>query len=317
MLWLILVAVIPITTCQRTDTWDSCGCNWLTWQAWSNCSSRCYGGQIRERLVNVLDTPECGTFESCDGGNGASERRDCNKHCDTGHYNGYGCSCPLGRYGECCDSILTCAKPVSIPHGKVHGGRFQYNDVITYTCDTSFNLTGPYERTCMVNGGWSLSTPRCIFAESCRSGPCQNGGTCVDGLDRYDCICGSGWTGKNCDVHVDDDHPARDSAAEDSPNTTLVIVLSTVSALVLIAVVIVVVCRVKGTKTRRSSSAVWPKKNQADSSSPPAYTPGHILGDTLNTGAACSSMSPQTPQSPPDSSMSPGNIPQQSDVTTE
>ncbi|XP_067682435.1 sushi, nidogen and EGF-like domain-containing protein 1 [Haliotis asinina] len=202
MLWLILVAVIPIAACQRTDKWDSCGCHWDTWQAWSKCSSRCYGRQVRERKVWHHNTPECEGFEACDGGRGGYVRRDCNNHCDAGYYNGYRCSCPMGRYGECCGSIVICAKPASIPHGDVHGDRYQYDDVITYTCDANYNLTGPYERKCMVNGGWSRSTPRCLFAESCKSDPCQNGGTCVDGLDRYDCVCGRGWTGKNCDVDV-------------------------------------------------------------------------------------------------------------------
>ncbi|XP_071080917.1 sushi, nidogen and EGF-like domain-containing protein 1 [Haliotis cracherodii] len=202
MLWVILVAIIPISSCQRTGKWDSCGCHWATWEDWSKCSSRCYGRQIRQRKVWHHTTSDCAGFEACDAGNGGWERSDCNKHCDAGYYNGYRCTCPRGRYGVCCGDVVTCARPLSITHGQVHGTRFNYDDVITYTCDTSYNLTGSYERTCLVNGGWSRSIPRCLFAETCKSGPCQNGGTCVDGLDRYDCICGSGWTGKNCDVDI-------------------------------------------------------------------------------------------------------------------
>ncbi|XP_046578196.1 uncharacterized protein LOC124285952 [Haliotis rubra] len=118
------------------------------------------------------------------------------------------------------------------------------------------------------------------------------------------------------DCSTDGGHSPPDSAADDSPNTALVIVLPTLSALVLIIVVIVVPFKVKGTKVKRSGSALWPKKYKADCSpSPPPYTPGNILDDTCNIGAPWYPL--QTAQSPPDSSMSPVKIPPQSDVTTE
>ncbi|XP_067682073.1 sushi, von Willebrand factor type A, EGF and pentraxin domain-containing protein 1-like isoform X2 [Haliotis asinina] len=89
------------------------------------------------------------------------------------------------------------------------------------------------------------------------------------------------------DCSTDDDHPAPDSAADDSPNITLVIVLPTLSALVLIVVVVVVAFKVKRTKVKRSGSSVCPKKDKTDSSpSPPPYTPGHTLEDTWSVGAA-------------------------------
>lgn len=34
---------------------------------------------------------------------------------------------------------------------------------------------------------------------SCASNPCLNGGTCVNGLDRYDCTCTSSFNGINCE----------------------------------------------------------------------------------------------------------------------
>ena len=37
-------------------------------------------------------------------------------------------------------------------------------------------------------------------AHTCLSNPCQNGGSCVDGLERYDCRCLPGWDGVNCEI---------------------------------------------------------------------------------------------------------------------
>ena len=35
--------------------------------------------------------------------------------------------------------------------------------------------------------------------DDCNNSPCQNGGTCVDGVDEYTCSCeGTGFTGENC-----------------------------------------------------------------------------------------------------------------------
>src|SRR6185436_1668564 len=32
--------------------------------------------------------------------------------------------------------------------------------------------------------------------------PCQNGGTCVDGVNAYTCNCPAGWTGTNCQQEI-------------------------------------------------------------------------------------------------------------------
>lgn len=33
----------------------------------------------------------------------------------------------------------------------------------------------------------------------CESGPCQNGGTCLDSLNSYQCLCTEGYEGDNCE----------------------------------------------------------------------------------------------------------------------
>ena len=35
--------------------------------------------------------------------------------------------------------------------------------------------------------------------DECSSDPCQNGGTCEDGVNEYTCQCATGYTGTNCE----------------------------------------------------------------------------------------------------------------------
>ena len=36
--------------------------------------------------------------------------------------------------------------------------------------------------------------------DECASSPCINRGTCIDGVDKYTCICTSGYTGNICET---------------------------------------------------------------------------------------------------------------------
>ena len=36
----------------------------------------------------------------------------------------------------------------------------------------------------------------------CASNPCENGGTCVDGINSYNCKCVAGYVGHNCDTGI-------------------------------------------------------------------------------------------------------------------
>ena len=35
--------------------------------------------------------------------------------------------------------------------------------------------------------------------KECASNPCQNGGTCTDGINHYTCVCAPGYEGSDCD----------------------------------------------------------------------------------------------------------------------
>ena len=38
-----------------------------------------------------------------------------------------------------------------------------------------------------------------VDIDECASGPCLNGGTCVDEIDSYTCNCQPGYNGTNCE----------------------------------------------------------------------------------------------------------------------
>ncbi|XP_067115231.1 protein jagged-1b-like isoform X2 [Osmerus mordax] len=76
----------------------------------------------------------------------------------------------------------------------------------------SSNVCGPHGR-CRSQAGGQFS---CVCQEGftgaychenindCESGPCQNGGTCIDKVSLYQCICAEGWEGPNCENNIDD-----------------------------------------------------------------------------------------------------------------
>ena len=35
--------------------------------------------------------------------------------------------------------------------------------------------------------------------DECEALPCQNGGTCIDKVNSYKCICATGFNGKDCE----------------------------------------------------------------------------------------------------------------------
>lgn len=53
-------------------------------------------------------------------------------------------------------------------------------------------------------GGWhgveSCSLRLHADINDCASSPCKNGGTCIDGINSFQCFCPDGWEGSLCDV---------------------------------------------------------------------------------------------------------------------
>ena len=42
--------------------------------------------------------------------------------------------------------------------------------------------------------------PSFRHTDECASSPCQNGGTCNDGVREYSCTCADGYKGTNCET---------------------------------------------------------------------------------------------------------------------
>ena len=51
---------------------------------------------------------------------------------------------------------------------------------------------------CDCEEGWRGDSCDEDTVDNCLSEPCQNGGSCTDGLNDYTCNCGPLWIGKTC-----------------------------------------------------------------------------------------------------------------------
>ncbi|XP_064868673.1 fibulin-7-like isoform X2 [Oncorhynchus nerka] len=83
-------------------------------------------------------------------------------------------------------------------HGRKFGSKYFISHEVHFTCSHGYHLVGPETRVCQENGSWSGVNTICKDVSECSSNPCQNGGTCVEGVNQYRCTCSQSWNGSNC-----------------------------------------------------------------------------------------------------------------------
>ncbi|XP_015419277.1 PREDICTED: fibulin-7 [Myotis davidii] len=104
--------------------------------------------------------------------------------------------------------------PVSCPalnaprDGRKFGSKYLVDHEVHFTCDPGFQLVGPSSVVCLPNSTWTGEQPHCRDISECASQPCQHGGTCLEGVNQYTCICPPGRTGSRCQ------HQAQTAAPE-------------------------------------------------------------------------------------------------------
>lgn len=72
--------------------------------------------------------------------------------------------------------------------------------------DQSESINTPFLRwrcwcCCLITLSLSLSPFLSVSdINDCESSPCRNGGTCIDKVNAYQCICADGWEGPDCET---------------------------------------------------------------------------------------------------------------------
>ncbi|RXM31227.1 Fibulin-7 [Acipenser ruthenus] len=96
----------------------------------------------------------------------------------------------------------TCPKLEVPNNGRKLGSISAVGHEVHFLCEKGFELVGSETRVCQESHSWSGQQPFCRNINECAKSPCLNGGTCVDDVNRFACMCARGWSGTYCQNSV-------------------------------------------------------------------------------------------------------------------
>ncbi|KAH3796462.1 hypothetical protein DPMN_150030, partial [Dreissena polymorpha] len=181
-----------------------------------NCTGSGFTGRLCDEDIDECDTTQgvCGTG-TCHNNQGS-----------------FTCQCPTGQFGPKCEDINECSSNPCKNGATCQNLNSTYKCVcptgfIGTTCselDSCVNVTcpGQYSRcvptlnnyTCQCVNGTNGSYPNCTDINECVSNPCQNGGTCNNNLNSFNCTCAAGYAGSTCQIDFNECYssPCRNGA---------------------------------------------------------------------------------------------------------
>uniref|UniRef100_A0A3B3V6D3 Fibulin-7-like n=1 Tax=Poecilia latipinna TaxID=48699 RepID=A0A3B3V6D3_9TELE len=96
----------------------------------------------------------------------------------------------------------TCPKLDAPINGRKLGKSHGVGHEVHFLCDPGYEIVGSESRVCQESLTWTGQQPTCRGLSRCASSPCLNGGTCVDEVNQFSCVCAKGWAGETCQSPV-------------------------------------------------------------------------------------------------------------------
>ena len=181
------------TQCDPQDE-NSCAVGYTCVYLESLEAGRCFPDEQQEEAAELFEETLCDT--TCDDGYRVDANCKCDDidECEEFDYCDHVCENTDGSYECFCDPGYelnedeeTCDPLEECPECGENA-----------SCDeTNF--------TCRCDEGFEGDGETCTNTDDCANSPCQNGATCVDGVNTFSCDCtGTGYSGTLCDQDIDE-----------------------------------------------------------------------------------------------------------------